>query len=223
MSLYQKLVGNVLFPLHESLKGHDTTAVHKSLEQSQWLTPDGVAAVQRDNLRCFLERIGRTVPYYRALFAQLGFEPGRGDVSALQQLPLLDKPTIRAQGDALKAEGATGLKRCNTGGSSGEPLIFWLEPGAGESRRGGQAPRDPLVGGGYRVDPEVVVWGSPIELGSQDRVRLLRDKLFRHRAAVRFRDVPGQSLQIRGAYPGRPAGDAVRLPFVPGTDCRIRP
>ncbi|MEC8427899.1 MAG: AMP-binding protein, partial [Pseudomonadota bacterium] len=28
-------------------------------------------------------------------------------------------------------------------------------------------------------DPEIVVWGSPIELGAQDRVRLIRDKLFR--------------------------------------------
>jgi len=28
-------------------------------------------------------------------------------------------------------------------------------------------------------DREIVVWGSPIELGSQDRVRLLRDMLFR--------------------------------------------
>ncbi len=178
MSLYQKLVGNVLFPLHESLKGHDTTAVHKSLEQSQWLTPDGVAAVQRDNLRCFLERIGRTVPYYRALFAQLGFEPGRGDVSALQQLPLLDKPTIRAQGDALKAEGATGLKRFNTGGSSGEPLIFWLNQE--RVSHDVAAKRRATRWWGVDIgDPEVVVWGSPIELGSQDRVRLLRDKLFR--------------------------------------------
>jgi phenylacetate-CoA ligase len=28
-------------------------------------------------------------------------------------------------------------------------------------------------------DPEIVVWGSPIELGTQDRVRFLRDKLMR--------------------------------------------
>ena len=28
-------------------------------------------------------------------------------------------------------------------------------------------------------DPEIVVWGSPIELGAQDRVRALRDKLLR--------------------------------------------
>ena len=28
-------------------------------------------------------------------------------------------------------------------------------------------------------DPEIVVWGSPIELGSQDKVRLIRDRLMR--------------------------------------------
>ena len=43
-----------------------------------------------------------------------------------------------------------------------------------------------LTGGGYRVrgpvdigDPEIVVWGSPIELSKQDQIKLWRDKLLR--------------------------------------------
>ena len=34
--------------------------------------------------------------------------------------------------------------------------------------------RDVVIG-----DPEVGVWGSPIELGAQDRLRRVRDALFR--------------------------------------------
>ncbi|PLW81528.1 capsule biosynthesis protein CapK [Kineobactrum sediminis] len=179
MSLYQKLVAGALFPLHEKLKGHSTTAVHKSLDQSQWLPPAQLAELQLANLRGFLERIGRTVPYYENLFASLGFRPEAVTTLAdLQALPLLDKPTIRAHTDALKARDASGLKRFNTGGSSGEPLIFYL--GNERVSHDVAAKRRATRWWGVDLgDPEIVVWGSPIELGSQDRVRLLRDKLFR--------------------------------------------
>ena len=40
---------------------------------------------------------------------------------------------------------------------------------------------------------EIVVWGSPIELGAQDRARALRDRLLRTRLAARVRDVRSQS------------------------------
>ena len=63
MSVYQQLVANVLFPLHEKLKGHDTVAVHRALNTSQWLPQDEVLALQLENLQRFLSRIGRTVPY----------------------------------------------------------------------------------------------------------------------------------------------------------------
>lgn len=178
MSLYRKLVGQLLFPLHEVLKGHHSVAVHRALERSQWLPPAELAALQRDNLRHFLVSIGRHVPYYRELFQRLGFDPAQADTASLRQLPLLDKPTIRAQGEALRAENATGLKRFNTGGSSGEPLIFWLN----EERVSHDvaAKRRATRWWGVDIgDPEIVVWGSPIELGSQDRIRLLRDRLFR--------------------------------------------
>lgn len=178
MSLYRKLVGEVLFPLHEVLKGHHSVAVHRALERSQWLPPAELAALQRDNLRRFLVSIGRHVPCYSELFQRLGFDPAQADTASLRQLPLLDKPTIRAQGEALRAENATGLKRFNTGGSSGEPLIFWLN----EERVSHDvaAKRRATRWWGVDIgDPEIVVWGSPIELGSQDRIRLLRDRLFR--------------------------------------------
>ena len=43
------------------------------------------------------------------------------------------------------------------------------------------------LGGGVDIgDPEVVVWGSPIELSGQDRVRSLRDALLRSRLLPAF-------------------------------------
>ena len=37
MSYYGKVAANVLFPLHERLKGHTTIDVFHAMEKSQWL------------------------------------------------------------------------------------------------------------------------------------------------------------------------------------------
>lgn len=178
MSFSQKVIATALFPLHEKLKGHDTMSVHRALERSQWLSPSEVTALQITNLRRFLSLIGDTVPYYQRLFEKLGFDPNEVTSAAdLSALPLLDKSTIRANTDELKAAGATGLKRFNTGGSSGEPLIFYL--GNERVSHDVAAKRRATRWWGVDIgDREIVVWGSPIELGSQDRVRQVRDWLF---------------------------------------------
>lgn len=187
MSLYQKLVANTLFPLHERLKGHDTVAVHRALEQSQWCSSEEIASLQLNALRRFLVRIEASVPYYRNLFAKLGFVPQNViSLADLDALPLLDKPCIRAHSDSLQASGARGLKRFNTGGSSGEPLVFML--GRERVSHDVAAKRRATRWWGVDIgDPEIVVWGSPIELGAQDRMRLLRDRLFRTELLSAFR------------------------------------
>ncbi|MEG1970312.1 MAG: AMP-binding protein [Burkholderiaceae bacterium] len=177
--LYTRLVAGLIFPWQEKLKHHSTVADHRALEASQWWPRERIEALQLDRLRALLVHAGRQVPYYRELFTRIGFDPAAlASVADLARLPLLDKPTIRAHTEALKAPGAVGLARFNTGGSSGEPLIFFI----GRER----VSRD--VAAKWRAtrwwgvdlgDPEVVVWGSPIELGAQDRLRRLRDALMR--------------------------------------------
>ncbi|MCB1700823.1 MAG: phenylacetate--CoA ligase family protein [Halioglobus sp.] len=179
MSLYTQIAANVLFPLHERIKGHSTIEVFRAMEESQWYTPEQMQELQVRRLRDFLARIGSTVPYYRSLFERLNFNPADlASVAELQQLPLMGKPEIRANTDALKAVGAVDLQRFNTGGSSGEPLIFFL----GKERVSHDVAAKRRATRWWDVDigdTEIVVWGSPIELGSQDRIRRLRDGLFR--------------------------------------------
>ena len=177
--MYTRLVAGLLFPLHERLKRHSTVAVRQGLEQSQWLPAGQLRDLQARRLRTLLEEVGRAVPYYRGLFAQLGFDPaGVRGVGDLQALPLLDKATIRAHTEAMKHLQARGLARFNTGGSSGEPLIFFI----GNERISHDVAAKWRATRWWGVDigdPEMVVWGSPIELGAQDRVRRWRDKLLR--------------------------------------------
>lgn len=179
MNMYTALVSRGIFPLHERLKGHSTVAVRRELERTQWLPPADLEVYRLDKLRRFLGEIGEQVPYYRDLFRDRGFSPAQmSSLADLAKLPLLDKETIRSNSDRLRSDSAGELARFNTGGSSGEPLVFFL----GKDR----VSHD--VGAKWRAtrwwnvdigDRELVVWGSPIELGAQDHVRLWRDRLLR--------------------------------------------
>lgn len=178
-SPYTRLVSGLIFPLHERLKRHSTVAVRRSLEKSQWAAPEQLRALQLQRLRALLEQSGRHVPYYRDLFKRLSFDAGQvKSLDDLQRLPFLTKAEIRANQEALKHEHAQGLARFNTGGSSGEPLIFFI----GKERVSHDVAAKWRATRWWGVDigdPEIVVWGSPIELGAQDRVRQVRDKLIR--------------------------------------------
>lgn len=178
-SLYTRLVSGLLFPLHERLKGHDSVRIRQEMERSQWLPPDRLRDLQIGNLRRFLVDVQEQVPCYRELFREQGFNPNNiSKIEDIQQLPLIGKPFIRANQERLKADNARGLSRFNTGGSSGEPLIFYI----GKERVSHDVAAKWRATRWWGVDigdPEIVVWGSPIELGAQDRVRQIRDKLIR--------------------------------------------
>ncbi|WP_244095791.1 phenylacetate--CoA ligase family protein [Rhodoferax ferrireducens] len=138
----------------------------------------------------FLVDIGQRVPYYQQLFKQLNFVPNTvRSTAALQLLPLLAKSDIRKNVDKLKAEGHGPLTRYNTGGSSGEPLIFYM--GKGRKSHDVAAKWRATRWWGVDIgDPELVVWGSPMEIGAQDRVRRLRDALLRSRLLPAFEMSP---------------------------------
>ena len=178
-SAYTALCSRVLFPLHELAKRHDSTARRRALEASQWWPRERIEQHRLARLREFLAAAGSAVPYYAALFRERRFDPRTVRATAdLAQLPLLTKSLIRANTEQLKSRDAGELIRFNTGGSSGEPLVFFM----GRDRVSHDVAAKWRATRWWGVDigdPEVVVWGSPIELGAQDRVRSIRDRILR--------------------------------------------
>ncbi len=177
--IYTLLCSTILFPLHEQLKRHDSTARRRVLEQSQWWPIERIEHYRLERLRKFLATVGSTVPYYKQMFRSAGFDPaGVRVLSDLTKLPFLTKTLIRSNTEALKASGSAGLTRYNTGGSSGEPLVFFI----GRDRVSHDVAAKWRATRWWGVDigdPEIVVWGSPIELGAQDWVRSIRDQFLR--------------------------------------------
>ncbi|MCK9261798.1 MAG: phenylacetate--CoA ligase family protein [Azoarcus sp.] len=186
MTIYTTVCSNVLFPLHERLKGHSSVELRRRLEESQWWPIERLQEYRTQRLRTFLELIGNTVPYYRELFARDGFDPASVDtLDSLQQLPLLTKQIIRENTESLRADHHGPLTRYNTGGSSGEPLIFFM--GKGRKSHDVAAKWRATRWWGVDIgDPELVVWASPVELGAQDRIRQLRDRVLRSQLLPAF-------------------------------------
>jgi len=158
----------------------------RELERTQWLEPRVLAELQLSRLREFLSKAGRDVPYYRRLFADHDFDPvSLASLADLARLPFLDKPIIRDNVEDLKSQNAGPLVKYNTGGSSGEPLVFYM--GMGRVSHDVAAKWRATRWWGVDIgDPEIVLWGSPVELTRQDRYRAIRDRLFRTRLLPAF-------------------------------------
>lgn len=185
-AVYTRICSSLLFPIHERIKGHGSAALRRELERTQWLSARELETLQLERLRAFLIRVSQTVPYYQRLFAQSGFDPLRlASHADLGRLPCITKSLIRANVEHLKSTGVDRLVRYNTGGSSGEPLVFYM--GMDRVTHDVAAKwRATRWWGADIGDREVVLWGSPIELGAQDRLKSLRDRLFRSRLLPAF-------------------------------------
>ena len=192
-SLYTQLIAKVVFPLQEWLKKHDTVRRRKQLERSQWLPLADLQKLQQANLQRFISHIYQHVPYYRQMMQQHNLTPNDiSTVADLVKLPFLTKSVISENFEQLKADNAGDLKRFNTGGSSGQPLIFLL----GNERVSHDVAAKWRATKWWDVDigdKEIVAWGSPIELGAQDRARVMRDLLFRSQLIPAF-DLTEQKL-----------------------------
>jgi phenylacetate-CoA ligase len=136
-------------------KGTIRWRVRKRLEESQWWSADRLAGAG-SALRDFLVDIGaRSLLPGFVPASWLRPEVGR-TIDDLSALPLLGKPDIRANVERLKADGHGPLTRYNTGGSSGEPLIFYMGRAARATTwRPSGAPR---VGG--TLTSAIVNWWS---------------------------------------------------------------
>ncbi|APA71360.1 capsule biosynthesis protein CapK [Janthinobacterium sp. 1_2014MBL_MicDiv] len=202
---YTRCVARWLFPLHEWLKGHHSARLLRHMERSQWWSAEQLAQWQLARLRALLRHAGEHVPHYRALFARSGFEPSQvGQLADLARLPLLRKADIAGARDSFKSAHAVGLRPFATGGSSGEPLLFFL----GRRRVSHDIAAKWRATRWWGVDigdREAVLWGSPIELHAQDRLRRLRDALLRTTLLPAFAMSParidGYIAQLRRLRP----------------------
>ena len=172
------LVWNLLFPLQEWAKGHPTLRILKDMEAIDRCSPAEVEALQASRLRDFIDYTYTHVPYVRNMMRQAGIEPAQVQQPAdLTRLPVMRKADVREHRPALRSDRAGKLTPFSTGGSTGAPLLFDLSQ---ERIASAVACRQRVDRwwGLSAGDREFALWGSPVEITRQDRLRKLRDRLF---------------------------------------------
>jgi len=177
---------NVLFPLQEWMKGHPTLRILREMEAADRLSLDELEQLSREKLGDFIRYCYAHVPYVRTCLQQAGIEPSQiQNVKDLAVLPRMSKAEVQKNRELLRSDVAGQLASLATGGSTGTPLIFDI----GKRRTAARVACRQRVDRWWGVsvgDPEIALWGSPIELTNQDRLRSVRDWLLRTRLLSAF-------------------------------------
>jgi len=121
------------FKLRDFFYPREILGLRRTLERTQWLSPEKLREYQEMRLRKIVDHAYQRVPYYKALFDNLGLSPTDiRRVEDLKLLPLLTKDSVRDESSALLAEKSDQYqpKLYSTSGTSGEPLLFYLDKSA---------------------------------------------------------------------------------------------
>jgi phenylacetate-coenzyme A ligase PaaK-like adenylate-forming protein len=180
------LTKSIIFPINESLCGRKTFSALRELEKIQFADEKAINEYQFNKLKKLLIHSEKSIAYYQNVFKENSFLAARlNKISDIRRLPLLSKEIIRANTDSLIASNAVNPIRMNTGGSSGKPLVFYVD----KRRQAYDKAANLRSRRWWGVDVgerEIVFWGSPIELSRQDKIKDFRDKLLNTRLFSAF-------------------------------------
>ena len=172
------LARKLVYPLQEQLLGRPTFPYLAELERNQWLSKSGMLRLQEEKLTALLKSAHENCSWHRERMNTAGIDPDDSvSLEDLRRLPTMDKQDALAHGDQMVWRGVPGgVFKYNTGGSSGQPLIFYF----GRRRQASDAAGRMRARRWWGVepgDPEVYLWGAPVELNKTDRIKTLRDRL----------------------------------------------
>ena len=172
------LARHLIYPLHERLMKRPTFPYLAELERSQWLSRSRMQKLQEEKLAALLKSAYEHCSWHQERMIAAGIDPdGPVSLEGLRRLPTMDKQDALVQGDQMVWHCVPGgAFKYNTGGSSGQPLIFYY----GRRRQASDAAGRMRARRWWGVEPgdrEVYLWGAPVELDKTDRIKTLRDRL----------------------------------------------
>ncbi len=186
------LVRKFLLPAHERLLRRGTLDVLRDLERTQWLSTDDLLSLQRTKLRELLLHANQNCPFYSDRISAAAIDPATAELTDLERLPTLTKSEIRRHLPAmLESPRRRKLYPYTTGGSTGEPLQFFIDR---ERQAADQAARA-RTRRWFGIDlgeRELYLWGAAVEFAAQDRFKQLRDRLTNHLLLSAFEMTPAR-------------------------------
>ena len=120
----------LLLPVMYGMMGRPYQAMTRELQQNETLAEEALAALQWKRLTTLLHHCYLHVPYYRAMFDELGAHPD--DIRTMAdyaRLPILDKEMLKSHSTSLVASthDPGRMHRVTTGGSTGTPVQMYYD------------------------------------------------------------------------------------------------
>jgi len=139
----------------------------RQLERSQWLAPEGVTELQLAAVQRVLRHAGQCSPHYRALFRRIGVDPEDiRSLDALRAIPVLSRVQLQEDWREILTcpVDSPGLIRNASGGSSGEPVVFYQDR---EELwwRSAAALRHDQWAGWHMGEKTAAIWGAARDFG----------------------------------------------------------
>ena len=167
----------LIYPLQEKLLNRPTFSYLETLEKTQWYSRDDIEALQLQKLQALLTSAREHSPWHAKRIEKSGINCENLTFEAFRKLPTMTKADAQHYGNEMAWHAVPGGSfRYTTGGSSGQPLIFHY----GRSRQASDAAGRIRARRWWGVnvgDPEVYLWGAPVELNKTDRIKTIRDRL----------------------------------------------
>lgn len=175
----QLLHRHLLLPAFESgLKRRKTLRYWKELEQTQWLSPAELQALQLEGLRRLLRHASARCAYYKQTWEQQGRHAEElKTLDDFHRWPVIDRDTVRRNRASMRAACSPPLRLISksTGGSSGVPLQFDLDVDSHDRRTAAWHRGYGWAGAGPGTK-QLYLWGVP--LGDSPRWKRYKDALY---------------------------------------------
>ncbi len=189
------LAEHLCWPATERMLGRDTMRRFRELQRTQHASAEQLRRLQEHKLRRLLKSAAEHCPFYERRFSQASLDVNDPQLSLddLGRLTPLTREQIRAHLEEMTWHACPGgAKLYHTGGSSGEPLKFYVD----RFRNAADAAARLRARTWWNIrpgDPEILLWGAPIELYANDRLRQWRDALLNQSILSAF-DMTAESI-----------------------------
>lgn len=127
MLIPRSCIESVVWPAVPQPAGASLLALHFQLEQTQWLPPEEIEALQYRQLAALLSHAVTSIPWYRDRYAAAGFDPRQPlTPEVFSSVPLLRRADIQTGFEALKSSAVPKshgkVHEQRTSGSTGSPI-----------------------------------------------------------------------------------------------------
>lgn len=173
LDLYEIINRHIIFPFYYWKSGDKRLTRLQQLEKNQYLSREKLAQMQLEKLQSMIAYAYQHTRYYRREMDARGITPD--DINSLQdieKLPLLTKKIIQQQGDELLSDEfeKSELIEDASGGSTGEPTVFYKDLARHNLRRADQLRHDRWSGWNIGK-PSALIWGAGRDLKALDSFR----------------------------------------------------